>query len=147
MLDQSVAGFRLQRHAQGERLGHHQLVGIRPPDGDRFLLGDLSWLMYRADGTLEAGVEILPGIPRVVAVRQAGQKNSRAPYQQGFMLPASAALKAPASLLLPSLWYGPGKMIDVHRQEKTLLVRLGRLIRRGMNYDMCAFEIAESDLA
>ena len=143
MLDQSVAGFRLQRHAQGERLGHHQLVGIRPPDSDRFLLGDLSWLMYRADGTLEAGVEILPGIPRVVAVRQAGQKNSRAPYQQGFMLPASAALKTPATLLLPSLWYGPGKMIDVHRDEKTHLVRLGRLIRRGMNYDLCAFEAAE----
>ena len=147
MLDQSVAGFRLQRHAQGERLGHHQLVGIRPPDGDRFLLGDLSWLMYRADGTLEAGVEILPGIPRVVAVRQAAPKNSRAPYQQGFMLPASAALKTSASLLLPSLWYRPGKMIDVHRQEKTQLVRLGRLIRRGMNYDLCAFEAAESDPA
>ena len=143
MLDQSVAGFRLQRHAQGERLGHHQLVGIRPPDSDRFLLGDLSWLMYRADGTLEAGVEILPGVPRVVAVRQAGQKNSRAPYQQGFMLPASPALKTPATLLLPSLWYGPGKMIDVHREDKTHLVRLGRLIRRGMNYDLCAFEAAE----
>ena len=59
------------------------------------------------------------------------------------MLPASAALKTPATLLLPSLWYGPGKMIDVHRDEKTHLVRLGRLIRRGMNYDLCAFEAAE----
>ena len=143
ILDQSVAGFRLQRHAHGERLGHHQLIGIRPPDSDRFLLGDLSWLMYRADGTLEAGVEILPGIPRVVAVRQAGQKSSRAPYQQGFMLPASAALKTPATLVLPALWYGTGKMIDVHREDKTHPVRLGRLIRRGMNYDLCAFEAAE----
>lgn len=145
MLDQSVAGFRLQRHAQGEPLGHHQLVGIQPPGGDRFLLGDLSWLMYREDGTLEAGVEILPGTPRMVAVRQAAQKNSRDPYQQGFLLPPSAALKTAATLLLPSLWYGHGKMIDVHRQDKTHLVRLGRLIRRGLNYDLCAFEAAGSD--
>ncbi len=145
VLDQSVAGFRLQRHAQGERLGHHQLVGIQPLDGDRFLLGNLSWLMYREDGTLEAGVEVLPGLPSMVGVRQVGPKSKRDPYQQGFLLPESAALKSSAAIILPSLWYAPAKLIDVHRYETTRRVRLGRLLRRGMNYDLCAFETAEPD--
>ena len=145
LLDQSVAGFRLQRQALGERLAHHQLVGIRPPDGDRFLLGDLSWLMYREDGTLVAGVEVLPGLPRMVAVRQSsGLKSGRDPYQQGFLLPESAALKTSARIILPSLWYSPGQLIEVHEQDGARQFRLSRLVRRGANYDLCAFETIES---
>ncbi|ENO86194.1 hypothetical protein [Thauera linaloolentis] len=143
VLDQSVAGFRIQRHVQGERVAHHQLVGIHPPDGDRFLLGDLSWLMYREDGTLEAGVEVLPGMPGMVSVRQAGPKDGRAPYQQGFLLPESNALKIPASIILPSQWYAAGQLVDVHQQDTTRQIRLRRLVRRGTNYDLCAFEAVE----
>lgn len=143
VLDQSVAGFRLQRRTRGERISHHQLVGIRPPDGERFLLGDLSWLMYREDGTLEAGVEMLPGIPRMVSVRQTSPGSGRAPYQQGFLLPASAALKTPACIVLPSQWYATAQLVELHDEEASRQIRLQRLLRRGTNYDLCAFEAVE----
>jgi len=144
VLDQSAAGFRLQRQGRGERLTHHQLVGICPLDGDRFLLGDVSWLMYREDGRLEAGIEVLPGLPSMVAVRQAKLTSGRDPYQQGFMLPASAALKTSAAIILPSLWYKPGQVIDLYQHNATRQIRLSRLLRRRANYDLCDFEAVES---
>ena len=142
--DQSVAGFRLQRRTAGERIAHHQLVGIRPPDGAHFLLGDLSWLMYREDGTLEAGIEVLPGVPRMVSVRQAGPRSGRAPWQQGFLLPEASALKLPACIVLPSQWYAAGQRVEIHHDGTARQIRLQRLVRRGTNYDLCAFEAEQA---
>ena len=51
----------LRRTGDGTRLDHHQLVGIRRPDADQPLIADLSWLMYRSDGTLEVGINVPPG--------------------------------------------------------------------------------------
>jgi len=144
VLDQSAAGFRLQRQGGGERLLHQQLVGVCPSDGDRFLLGEVSWLMYREDGRLEAGIEVLPGVPSMVGVRQAKPTSGRDPFQQGFTLPASAALKSVATVILPSLWFKPDQVIEVHRHGATRQIRLNRLIRRGVNYDLCDFETVES---
>jgi hypothetical protein len=78
LMDQSVGGFRLRRSGNGARLDHHQLVGIRPPDADQLLIADLSWLMYRSDGTLEVGVNVLPGVPRVVGVRRTARPHGSA---------------------------------------------------------------------
>lgn len=140
LLDQSVAGFRIERRDTGERLEHHQLAAIRPADGDRFLLADVSWLMYRADGALEAGVHVFPGIPRVVAARQAGQRGPRDPFQQAFLLPPVAALKTEASLVLPGFWFQPGRVLDLHQEGTLRQVRLERLLLRGTNFDRCSFE-------
>jgi len=143
LIDHSVGGFRLRRGEAGERLAHHQLVGVRPLDGDRFVLGDLSWLMYREDGVLEAGVEVLPGVPHMVAVRQAGPKDGRKPYQQGFLLPESPSMKSPAALVLPVLWFQAGQLVEVRHRDQRRQVRLSRMLRRGANFDLCSYEAAE----
>ncbi len=140
LADQSVGGFRLRHAPPVERLQHRQLVGIRPPDGERFLLGLISWLVYRGDGTLEAGICILNGLPKVVAVRQMGLgPGHRGAFQQAFSLPEVPALKAPASLVLPGGWYQPHRVVEVH-DGKARQLRLTQLLTRGSNFDHVSYE-------
>lgn len=137
--DHSVGGFRLQRHPQGERSEHHQLVGIRPPDGNQFLLGRFSWLMFRQDSVLEAGIQVLPGLPRSVAVRTPGEGGEhRDAYHLAFILPPVPALKTEASLILPSGWFRPERLIEIHG-EPPLRVRMTQLLERGANFDQISF--------
>ncbi len=144
MLDHSLGGFRLRHPPPAERLDHHQLVAVRPADGEAFLLGQVSWLMYREDGVLEAGIHVLTGLPKVVAVRLAGAGSmNRGAYQQAFWLPATPALKKPASLVLPGGWFQPHRMIEIH-DGKSRQVRLDQLVLRGANFDQVTYEAEPS---
>lgn len=140
MLDQSVGGFRLRSSSLGERLDFHQLVGVRPPDSSAFLLAQISWLMYRDDGSLDAGVNMLNGIPRMIAARLTGMGTGpRSPFQQGFSLPEVPALKKPAALVLPGGWYQPHRVIEIY-DGKSMKVRFTQLLLRGSNFDQIGFE-------
>lgn len=135
VLDQSVGGFRIRCRPQGLRLDHHQLVGIRPPDGDAVLLARISWLMFRSDGQLEAGVNVLPGVPSVAAARAlSARASARDPYQACFTLPAVPALKAAASIVLPGGWYQPERIVELHA-ERANQVRVASLMSSGSNFD------------
>ena len=140
ILDQSVGGFRLRQHPTAERLEHHQLVGLRPSDGERFLLGQICWLMYRADGTLDAGISMLNGIPRMIAIRKSGPQGSgRGAYQLAFALPEVPRMQKPATLVLPGGWYQPHRVIEIHGHTPAA-IRLLQLIQRGTNFDQVSFE-------
>ncbi len=143
LLDQSVGGFRMQRQPSAERLEHRQLVGLRPQDGDRFLLGQVSWLMYRTDGSLEIGVHVLTGVPqrlsaRPVALRSAQQREL---YQPVFLLPPTPALKEPASLVLPAGWFEHNRVLEIHDgKEVSDQIRLDKLLLKGENFEQVSFE-------
>ena len=147
ILDQSVGGFRLQYAGRGVRLEHHQLVGIRPLDADQMVSADLSWLMYRADGALEVGVNVLPGVPRVVSVRQLAAPGTREPFHQAFMLPPSPALKSAGALVLPPMWFRAERVIEVRDGEALRQVCLRKLLLRGNNFDQCSFELVDPTLS
>lgn len=141
VLDQSVGGFRLEQRPHAERLEHHQLVGLRPRDGEYFLLGQASWLMYRDDGMLEAGIHVLAGVPQVVAVRPlAPHPGQREPYQQAFLMPANRALKTDASLVLPPGWHLPNRVIEVFDNGRISQLRLVKLMTKGANFELVSFE-------
>ncbi|QID16357.1 hypothetical protein G3580_01165 [Nitrogeniibacter mangrovi] len=140
IVDQSVGGFRLQCQPRGQRLEHHQLVGIRPPDGEHYLLAHISWLMYRPDGIMELGVHTLPGLPEGVAVRLVGlHSNTRDPFKLGFLLPAVPALKAAPSLIVPGGWYQAQRIVELKVGDKVMQARLTKLATRGSNFDRVEF--------
>lgn len=140
IVDQSVGGFRLQCQPRAQRLEHHQLVGIRPPDGEHYLLARISWLMYRPDGIMSLGVHTLPGLPEGVAARLIGlHSTSRDPYRLAFLLPAVPALKAQPSLVLPGGWHQAQRIVELKIGDKTMQVRLTRLVTRGSNFDRVEF--------
>jgi cyclic-di-GMP-binding protein len=137
--DHSVGGFRLQRQPEGERTEHNQLLGIRPPDSKQFLLGLVSWLMYRADGVLEAGIYVLPGVPQAVAVRSPGLGSAaHNKLHLGFLLPAVPTLKTEASLVLPAGWFQAGRPVEIDGAAP-LKVNLASLVQRGANFDQVSF--------
>ncbi len=141
--DQSVTGFRLVQMHEHERLEHHQLIGIRPPDSEHFLLARISWLMYRNDGVMEAGVQVLPGLPQVIAARILTlQVGNRTPYSQAFLIPGSAPLKTPDSLVLPHGWFQPNRVLEVFRKETLVQYRLLKSLAQGPNFDQVSFEVS-----
>lgn len=141
LLDQSVGGFRVEQATRVEAVEQHRLVGVLPRNGELMLLGKISWLMCRSDGRLEAGVHLLSGVPRVVAVRPVVAQGRLPAFQQGFALPASPALKTDASLILPCGWYQRDREIEIREGEATpRRVRLTKLALRGANFDQACFE-------
>ncbi|MCL2645086.1 MAG: hypothetical protein FWD51_06475 [Betaproteobacteria bacterium] len=140
LLDQSVEGFRLQQHPYSERLSHHQLVGVRPHDGEYFLLGQVSWLMFREDGLLEAGIHVLPGLPRVIAARQCTESDDlREPYSQSFMIEANEVLQISSSLILPEGWYKMNGIIEIFDAGVERQFRMTQLLLKGPNFEQIGF--------
>lgn len=140
LLDQSVGGFRLQQRPYAERFAHHQIVGIRPHDGDHFLLGQVSWLMFREDGLLEAGIRVLPGLPRVIAARPHVESDGlREPYSQAFMIEANAVLHVSPSLILPEGWYRANHIVEVFGEGRERQFRMTQLLLKGPNFEQVSF--------
>ena len=140
LLDQSVGGFRLGQRPTAERLSHHQLVGLRVFDGEYYQLGQVSWLMYRDDGLLEAGIHLLPGLPRVVAVRPVSDEERREPYTQAFIIEANEVLQIETSLILPEGWYKTNGLIEINDGTAHRQFKMKQLLLKGPNFQQIAFE-------
>ena len=59
---------------------------------------------------------------------------------QALSLTAVAALNAPPSLVLPSGWFKPKRVIEVY-VEGHVKVRLTEIIERGSDYERVAYEM------
>ena len=140
-VDHSVSGFRLQRRQPAQRIEHHQLVGVKPEDGGPYLLGQVSWLMFEADGTLMAGIHLLAGLPSVVAARPTGVNvSTHEAYSQAFLLPPLPAMRAPATIVMPGGWFQANRVLDI-RYSDMKQIRLTSLVARGTNFDQATYEI------
>lgn len=141
--NQSVSGFRIVRDNPGSRVDHRQLIGLRPADGESFLLAEISWLMYRSDGRLFAGLSLMPGLPQVVGARIQTPPRSglHENYQQAFLLPPIDVLKAEPTIIVPPNWYAAERILDIRgEEEKGFRIRMLSLISRGTNFDRVSFE-------
>ncbi len=145
VLDQSASGIRIQSRQHFAQFKCHQLVAVRPEDSDHFMLGYISWLMYREDDFIEAAIQLLPGLPEVIAVRSASLNSDAEPFQQGFLLPAVPALKSEASLILPDKWFRQDRVIQYNDfKHDTAHVRLDRIKFTGLNFERVMFQPTES---
>jgi cyclic-di-GMP-binding protein len=138
----SAQGLRMVRTAAepGKRYSHGQLVSVRPVDSKNFMLGQIRWLMTADNGDMHAGVRLLPGLPAETAVRATGLNAIDAQYVQALSLTAVPALDAPPSLVLPSGWFKPKRVIEVY-VDSAVRVRLADLIERGSDFERVTYEI------
>ncbi len=140
MVDASATGVRIERKSGGKlRIGHGQLVAACPGDAQSFLLGTVRWALA-GDG-LQAGVSLFPGQPVPVALRGAGPAAAGERFRQGFLLPAVAAVKQEASVVMAVGTYKLGKTLEVFTDQSRRL-RLTRLIERGSDYERALYEPA-----
>jgi cyclic-di-GMP-binding protein len=142
--DESAQGLRLVRKSgsTGKRLAHGQLLGVRPGDGGKFMIGQVRWLMQAANGDLHAGVRLLPGLPRPVAVRGTGLNVQNQEYLPAISLSAVPALQAPPSLVVPAGWFKPKRILDLHAGSAPK-VRLTEVVERGTDFERVLYEKAE----
>lgn len=141
VINHSANGFRLSRERAGDRLYHGQLLVIRPHDGDHFLLAQINWLMQEDAGGLIIGVSTLPGLPQGIGVRQQ-MPGSNERFVRAFQLPAVAAVRAEASIILPSGMYAAGRTLEIHSppDDDVRKVRMNHLLQRGVDFEQISFE-------
>lgn len=136
--DQSVSGFRLTRGEAGSRIEHGQLFCLKPPDGEHFLLAQVSWTLMLKDELL-VGIYVLPGVPQGIALRPTGASVSpSARYVRAFLLSAVPALKEEASLVMPRGWHQPDRIVEVFA-GKQIKLRLGELLTQGADFERTTF--------
>ncbi len=141
--DESAQGLRLARPAgTGERrYAHGQLLAVRPDDARAFRLGQVRWLAASAEGELQAGVQLLPGLPAGVAARATGLNARNEKYVPALALGAVPALGAPASLVLPSGWFKPRRVVELFA-DAPQSVRFSELLERGSDFERIVYEKA-----
>jgi hypothetical protein len=137
---ESLAGMRLERAACGgpARFVHQQLVAVRPADARSFMLASVSSLAVSGSETLQLGTRLLPGVPRAVAVRPTGINASGEKFIPALALPDVPALRAPATLVLPTGWYRPKRVLEVYGDKLERLL-LWSVVERGSDYERCTF--------
>lgn len=142
VINQSAAGFRLIRRAAGQRVLHKQLIAVRPPESDRFVLAQAHWLMQQRDHSLVAGIEVLPGTPEAISVRpaaNAGANHER--FVVSFLLPEVATMNSSTSLLIPAGLFQNGRVLEMHTTT-IWRVRLTGLIQRGADFEQVSYVMA-----
>jgi hypothetical protein len=123
----------------GKRMAHGQLIGVRPADGKQFMLAQVRWLMGSENGDVHAGVKLLPGLPRPLAVRPTGLNVQQDAWVPAIALSAVPALESPPSLVLPSGWYKPKRIIEVYDQSSSKAM-LTEVIERGIDFERVAYQ-------
>ncbi|MBK7849011.1 MAG: hypothetical protein IPJ73_18890 [Zoogloea sp.] len=59
---------------------------------------------------------------------------------QGFLLPEIAAMRAPATIVLPGGWFHADRTLELHTGEPRQ-IRLTTLVARGTNFDQATYEL------
>jgi hypothetical protein len=142
VLDESLAGCRLRREAGAGRFLHTQLVACKPADAAQFTLAAVQWLAVDDTYGLDMGLRNIPGLPQPVAVRPLGLNAMAEKYIPALALPAlaseAAALRQPATLILPAGWYKPKRTIEMVG-ERVQPVQLTGVLERGSDYERVTY--------
>ena len=141
VVNQSANGFRLIRSVAGAKVAHGQLLALCPPDGDRYFLAQVTWLMQDRGQGLVAGVAALPGAPQAISARLlTGHGNRSELYSCAFLLPAVDAVGAAQSLVLPTGWYQAGRVIEIYT-DGPWRVRLDHVLQEGPDFERVSFSL------
>jgi hypothetical protein len=140
MLDHSVMGYRLRAPPDTGPVEHSQLLAVFGPDSEHWRLARVSWLMVEHDGHLLAGLHVLPGTPRAIALRPLAEEGAAAErFSRAFLLPPVQIMGEEAMLVLPRGWFQPDRILELYLNETLRRVRLVRLNTFGANYERVAF--------
>ena len=145
IVNQSNSGFLcMLREANAQlRLGHNQLVAVRRSTCKQFNLGVVQWMRVEESSELLAGIRLFPGVARAVAARPANFTVAAGDhgFERALLLPETAVPATPATLILPSGWYQPGRFVEIFGEQKQV-AKLVSLIEKGSDFDRCTVTLA-----
>ncbi len=140
--NESILGARLLREGnQGERIGAHQLVAVKPNDANAFMLGKTSWVVVTRSGQLRAGIQYMPGIAQPISAKGKGINTALSDKAVAALyLPEVPALKTPPSLIVPRDFFRPDRLIDIiHLDDRVQTVKLGFSVDKGSDFERVSF--------
>jgi len=138
--DESLAGMRLERNAGTGRFVHTQLVAVRPTDARSYVLATVRWLCIDENYVPMMGIRALPGVPKGIAIRATGLNAMADKYIPALLLSAVPALRSPESLVLPSGWFKPRRVIEAWTEQSQQLM-LNAVLDRGSDFERVSFEV------
>ena len=146
MMNQSDSGFMcMVRDTDTKlRIGHQQLVAVRRGASKLFHLGLIQWMRAEDQESLFAGVRLFPGVARAVAVRPTNFNapgDIRGQFERGLLLPELPTSTAPMTLVLPSGWYQPGRIVELHSEQK-VIAKLTGLLEKGSDFERCTVSLS-----
>jgi len=141
LADESALGARMLRApgVAGRRVTHGQLVALRADGARAFQLAQVRWLMTSEAGELVCGLRYLPGVPQGVAVRGTGVHLAEERFIPAIALGAVPALKSPPTLVLPSGWFKPKRVVEAVMRT-TVRLRLLEAVERGVDFERVTYE-------
>lgn len=141
LTDESPTGIQVTRSLadDGGRVAQGQLVAVRREDAQHFLLGSVRWAMADSDGSLQAGIQLIPGRPEPVAAFAIDVTGIREAYRQAFLLPPIEALGSVASVVLPPGHFRGGRIVDL-AGAPIVRIRVVKLLDRGIDFDRASYE-------
>ena len=142
LAEEDSAGLRLVRPLSqpGMRLGNGHLVAVHSDGAQGFLLGIVRAVMVDTDaGCVAALLRFLPGKPTAVALRGTGVTAANEMFRPGLRLPAVPQLNEPASVLMPSGCFRPGRIVETY-SDHSRTIRLSHLLERGADFERADFE-------
>jgi hypothetical protein len=140
LLDESATGLRVTRPLkEGARVGAGLLIAVKTKDSQRFSLGSLRWALREGVDSLAAGIQLFPGEARPVGVRTMESDGASGTWRQGFLLPEIAALREPASLVVPAGTFRIDRSIEVMVDQDLRVLKLFRVLDRGVEFERCNF--------
>jgi hypothetical protein len=140
VVDESASGMRLTRPLkEGARIGTGLLIAVKTNDSQRFTSGNVRWALREGDNLLAAGIQLFPGEARPVAIRVVEAGATGNPWRQGFLLPAIPAINESASVVVPAGTFRIDRSIEVMVDEKAQVLKLFRVLDRGVEFERCNF--------
>lgn len=120
--NESILGARVLREgSDGERIGVHQIVTVKPSDANAFMLGKVAWLTVTRSGALRMGIQYLPGVAQAVSIKG---KNLNTTITEkavaALLLPEMPTLKIPPSLIVPRDFFKANKLAEITQLDDTV---------------------------
>ena len=141
IVNQSVSGFlgTAREKEVVNRLSHHQLVALQPPARKVMYLGIVQRLNVDEAGTMWIGLRIILGAPQAAAVRVVeGAPGGK--FERALLMPADAARKIPASIVLLPGWYGQSRALSLRvEKDKERRIKLQALLDKGANFERATY--------
>ena len=115
---------------------------VRRGTSKLFYLGVVQWLRIEENQNLFVGVRLFPGVARAVVARPA---NFHAPsgvngFERAMLLPEMTVPATPATLILPTGWYQPGRFVELFGEQRQV-AKLLNVIEKGSDFDRCTVSL------
>lgn len=144
LVNQSNSGFMcMLRQPDAEmRINHNQLIAVRRGTSKLFYLGVVQWLRIEESQNLFVGVRLFPGVAKAVIARPA---NFHAPsgvngFERAMLLPEMTVPATPATLILPTGWFQPGRFVELFGEQRQV-AKLLNVIEKGSDFDRCTVSL------